>query len=110
MNLEKGSINQLEIKYVRQKYDGLEAWVRKGKSQWVRLDFILEYYLSGNVNISKKFKMKNEGESIHFFESLYTKFIQLTCNGENFDFQEYLDWQNSKFSNIEEALKMLNSI
>ena len=39
----KNNLNDLELKYVDQRYDGLEAWIRFKKSDWIRLDAFLEY-------------------------------------------------------------------
>ena len=43
----------MNFKIVDQRYDGFEAWVRVGEVN-LRLDFILEFYLSGDLHISRE--------------------------------------------------------
>lgn len=101
----------LEVKYIDQKNEGLEAWVRKGQSNWVRLDFILEYYLSGDVNLSKQFRGQLGEASIakQYYNLLYAKFSKETSDGRNFDFEKYLSWQKSNPTEINNAIKLLNA-
>ncbi|SHG62668.1 hypothetical protein SAMN04488109_1135 [Chryseolinea serpens] len=105
------SHNDVELKYIDQKNEGLEAWIRKDKSDWIRLDFMLEYYLSRNVNLSKQYKGQLRDETIarQFYNLLYTKFSDDTSGGRNFDFQKYLSWQRSNYAEISNALKLMNT-
>ena len=100
----------MELKYVVQKHDGLEAWIKKGDN-WIRLDFLLEYYLFQNVNLTKSFKgTLNDDNMVKLYsESLFAKFLEATSNGTVFDFEKYSDWINNNQSDIDDALKLLNN-
>lgn len=107
----KDNSEELELKYVDQKYEGLEAWIRRGQSDWIRLDFILEYYLFNNVNLSKQYRsqLNDEKEAKQYYSLLYKKFTEETSNGKKFDFQKYLNWQRNTPSKINEALNLFHS-
>ncbi|WP_320020396.1 hypothetical protein [Labilibaculum manganireducens] len=107
----KYNVDKLEIKYIEQRHEGLEAWVRRAKSDWIRLDFMLEYYLFGNVNLSKEYKSQliEKMKAKQYYELFYDKFIQAIKNGRKFDFQEYIDWQRCNRSEIDEVLKLLHN-
>jgi hypothetical protein len=110
-NIERNP-GELEIKFIDQRYDGLEGWIRKGQSNWIRLDFMLEYYISDNVDVTKQYKgqLRNENMVKEYCNLLYAKFLQLTLGGQNFDFEKYIDWQRNNSAKVDEALKLLNSI
>ena len=38
--------SNLKIKYVDQRWDGIEGWLGNDNLFWIRLDFFLEYYIS----------------------------------------------------------------
>lgn len=107
----KKKSNDLELKYIDQRYEGLEAWIRFKNSEWIRLDFLLEYYLLKNVNLSKKYKGKLDDQLIAkcYYGLLYDKFSEKTSGGENFDFQKYIFWQRNNQVEVNNALKLLNS-
>jgi len=102
---------ELELKFIDQRLDGLEAWVRKGQSDWIRLDFMLEYYLFANVDLTKRYreKLDDKNQAQQYYELLHDKFIKLTSYGEKFNFEEYINWQRTTGSDIEIARKMLQS-
>ena len=102
---------ELELKFIDQRLDGLEAWVRKGQSDWIRLDFMLEYYLFANVDLTKRYreKLDDKHQAQQYYELLYDKFIKSTSYGEKFNFAEYINWQRNTGSDIEIARKMLQS-
>lgn len=110
---ERGKHNagKLEIKFIEQRFEGIEAWVRRGKSDWIRLDFMLEYYLFGNVNLSKEYKgqIREKEKAKQYYDLLYEKFIRVIKEGHKFDFQEYIDWQRYNRSDIDEVLKLLHN-
>jgi len=105
----KDNSNKLELKYIDQRFDGLEAWIRYNDSEWIRLDFILEFYLFNNVNLTKHYKeqFNNEGIVREYCELLFTKFSENTSNGSKFDFIKYLDWKNNNQSHIIKARNLL---
>jgi hypothetical protein len=109
MNDKSG--NCLELKYVHQKDEGLEAWIRKAESDWIRLDFMLEFYMFGNVDLSSCYKLQLRDETIakKYYDLLYRKFSDNTSEGTNFDFQKYLAWQRNDHSAISAAVKLMNS-
>jgi len=97
------------LKFIDQRLDGLEAWIRKGQSDWIRLDFMLEYYISANVDLTKKFngRLNDKTQAEHYYQLLYDKFNKAILNGKEFDFVEYTNWQRTAGSDIETARKML---
>jgi len=101
--------NALELKYVDQRYDGLEAWVRKGQSEWVRLDFILEYYISGDVKFSSEYRgmLNDEIKAKGYYNSMFTMLTQRISDGYNFEIQEFLNWQRNNPSKINKIRKLL---
>jgi len=107
----KKNLNDLEFKYVDQRYDGLEAWIRFQQSEWIRLDGLLEYYLLQNVNITKEYKGRLIDESVakRYYNLLFDRFLEKTSGGKEFDFQKYLSWQKNNHADISDAIKLLNS-
>lgn len=104
----KNNQNDLELKYVDQRYDGIEAWIRFKESDWVRLDAFLEYYLLQNVNITKEYKEKLGDKIVakQYQTRLFDLFSAETSNGIEFDFQKYHSWLNDD-SEISKVLKLL---
>ncbi len=100
----------IELKYIDQKNEGIEAWIRKEKSGWVRLDFMLEYYVSGSVSLSKQYKGRLEDVSIakEYYNLLYAKFLKETSDGQTFDFEKYHSWQTSDQVKINDLIEMIN--
>lgn len=109
--MKENGHNVLEIKYIDQKNEGLEAWVRKGQSDWIRLDFMLEYYLFKNVNLSKQYKGQLGDASIakQYYNLLYSKFLDETSDGGTLDFKKYLSWQRESHAEIIDAVKQMNA-
>lgn len=103
------NLNDLELKYVDQRYDGLEAWIRYRGGDWIRLDVFLEYYLSRKVSLTKEYKglLKDESVAKHYYKLLFDLFSEKTSRGKNFDFQKYFSWINNP-SEISNVLKILN--
>lgn len=102
----KDNSSELTLKYVDQRFDSLEAWVKKGESSWVRLDFMLEYYVSGNVSLSKQYKdqLGDEKTAKQYYDSMLKK---LTQHGHKFEIQKYLDWQRQNPAEINKAKNLL---
>jgi hypothetical protein len=101
--------DQIEIKYVDQRLDGIEGWIKKGNSDWIRLDFMLEYFLSSNVGVTKKYKgqLKNRNKAERYNEELLSKFKRQTNNGKSFDYEKYKKWLSNR-SEIEKARRLLD--
>lgn len=99
----------IEIKFVDQRYDGVEGWIRTKDSDWVRLDFLLEYFLSSNISITKKYsgQLNSRNISKQYCEELLSDFKLKTSDGKKFDFPKYKKWLSNEFE-IEKARKMLN--
>lgn len=110
MKSRKHNLSELNIKYVEQRFEGFEIWVQKGQSDWIRLDFLLEYYLFGNVNLSKKYKglLSDEMKAKQYYNLLYEKFIQATSGGYDFDFQKYTYWLKNNQLDINKARDLLH--
>jgi len=106
--VKKNIYDTLELKYISQKNDGLEAWVRKGLSDWIRLDAFLEYYLSHSVNITKEYKERLRDESVakQYHNRLFELFSEKTSTGKEFDFQKYISWLNDR-TEISKVLKLV---
>lgn len=104
------NLNDLELKYVDQRYDGIEAWIRYKESDWIRLDVFLEYYLSRKVSLTKEYKEKRGDKSVdkQYQNKLFNLFSEKTSGGKVFDFEKYLSWVNNQ-SEIGEVLKLLKS-
>ncbi len=103
----KNNQNDLELKFVDQRYDGIEAWIRFKESDWIRLDAFLEYYLLQSVNITKEYKERLGDESVakQYHNRLFDIFSEKTSSGKEFDFQKYLSWLNDN-SEISKVLKL----
>ncbi len=102
------NLNDLELKYVDQRYDGLEAWIRFKESDWIRLDVFLEYYLSRKVSLTTEYKgqLKDESVAKRYYKLLFDLFSEKTSRGESFDFEKYHSWVNdpSEISNVAKLL------
>ncbi len=101
--------DKLELKYIDQKYDGLEAWIRYGDSEWIRLDFILEYYLFKNVDLTKEYKgqLNDKKKAKEYIRSFYLKFSRNTSRGSTFDFKKYINWIRFNQSEVSKIRKLL---
>lgn len=111
-NIQKGSNmnnDEIEVKFVDQKFDGTEGWIRKQNTDWIRLDFMLEYFLSSNVGVTKKYKgqLNNRSKANSYNKELLSKFKRQTNNGKSFDFQKYKEWLNNR-TEIDKARRMLD--
>ena len=69
--------NNLKIKYVDQRWDGVEGWLGNDNLFWIRLDFFLEYFISGNLELSIRYKNK-ELSLEKYCEMLFKKFNEKT--------------------------------
>ncbi len=105
------SRNKLEFKIVDQRNEGQEAWIRFENSDWIRLDFMLEFYLLKDVTLSKSYKgkFKDKAAVKRYGELFYDKFSKLTSGGEKFDFEKYLNWTLNNSTDLSKALKLMNS-
>lgn len=102
--------DDLKIKYIDQRYDGFEAWIRFKECDWIRLDAFLEYYLSQNVDLTKEYNEKLGDKSLEkqYQNKLFNLFSEKTSSGKDFDFEKYFSWVNNP-SEISKVLKLLNS-
>jgi hypothetical protein len=101
--------NKLELKYIDQGHDGVEGWIRHDNGVWIRLDFILEYFLFHNVDVTRQYKNQliDKNMVVKYCESMFKMFSEETSNGSKFDFNEYLEWKNNNQSEIRKAYRML---
>ena len=102
--------NKVEIKYTEQRWEGFEAWIGSDHTYWVRLDFLLESFISKNVDLSKKFKGQLNDFNIakKYYESLFDKFMKTTSNGEEFNYDNYLNWQKNNKIEVARAITNIN--
>ena len=99
--------NHLKIKYIDQNWDGVEGWIGNDNLFWIRLDFFLEYYISENLDLSKKYKNNKFGLD-KYCEELFKKFDQKTIYNVEFDYSKYTKWLNMKNPEIEKVIKLMN--
>lgn len=102
--------SEIEIKYVEQRHEGLEAWIRSNRGgSWVRLDFLLEYFLFGNVDLSKKYKEMLHDKNLikRYYEALYSKVLSEELRRGEFNSDIYLEWQKNNQSDVSKARNLL---
>lgn len=101
--------DQIEIKYVDQRHDGIEGWIKKGNGDWIRLDFMLEYFVSNNIEVTRKYKGRINDPVVakSFYKELLNKFKKETDRGNNFDSNKYKNWLRNS-SEIEKVRKLLS--
>lgn len=104
--------NNFKLEYVDQNWDGIEGWVVKENEFKVRLDALLEYYISKNVELTYsiiKGKTKNISYVKKYSSSLFEKFLKLTNEGREFDYDKYMKWQKTDNPKIvEKVIKLMN--
>lgn len=103
--------NGIEIAIAEQRYgESIEGWFKKDDNEWIRLDFFLEFFLTKDVAITKKFKgqLNSIEKAEQYYELLFSKFKELTDDANNFDFEKYSKWIRSK-SDTEEARLLISS-
>ncbi|MCL6296361.1 hypothetical protein [Jejuia spongiicola] len=98
--------NKFKLKYIEQLGEVTEAWIGSDGNYWVRLDFLLEYFVSNNVILSQKYKGKLDDFCLakEYYESLFYKFMANTSKGDKFNFDEYLDWQITSKDEVVSAI------
>jgi len=104
---------ELKFKYIDQKSDGLEGWVQAANSPWIRLDFILEFYLFGNMDLSNDYKrrsFRNHQTAKEYADGMYEKVKELMKSGKKVNFESYIEWQQKSFDTIRELSNSLNQI
>ena len=102
---------KIEIKFIDQRLDGWEAWIGSDNKFWIRLDFLLEYYISKNVILSKKMKEHTSTQLPvkQYGEQMFNKFMDITSNGEKFSYDNYSKWLKMDNPEIQKALVLINS-
>src|SRR5690606_5351077 len=103
-------MKEIELKFIDQRLDGWEAWIGSDNMFWIRLDFLLEYYISKNVNLSRK--MKNETFTKptvkQYGVKMFNKFMKVTSNGEKFSYEGYSEWLKTDNPEIQKAVGFIN--
>ena len=99
--------SKLKIKYVDQRWDGVEGWLGNDNLFWIRLDFFLEYFISGNLELSKRYKNK-ELSLEKYCERLFEKFNEKTFCNKKFEYTKYTEWLNMKNPKINEVIELFN--
>lgn len=101
----------IRIKYVDKKADGLEGWIQVENAEWIRLDFVLEFYLFGQMELSNSYRksnFRNHQVAKEYADGLYQNIRALLASGKEVDFKAYLEWQQNNFSKIQELSNSLN--
>lgn len=99
--------SNLKIKYVDQRRDGVEGWLGNDNLFWIRLDFFLEYFISGNLELSRRYKNK-ELSLEKYCERLFEKFNEKTFCNKEFEYIKYTEWLNMKNPKINEVIELFN--
>lgn len=99
--------SNLKIKYVDQRWDGVEGWLGNDNLFWIRLDFFLEYFISGNLELSRRYKNK-ELSLEKYCEKLFEKFNEKTFFNKEFEYIKYTEWLNMKNPKINEVIELFN--
>ena len=101
----------IEVIIKNQRFDGYEAWIRKGESEWVRIDFMLEYYISRSLSVTNKYKgsFRDESYAKLYVSAFLDRYIDTLSNTSKFKINEYQDWIRGNSKEIEEAKNLLRS-
>ena len=78
--------------------------MKKGNSDWIRMDFMLEYYLSKSMAMTKSFsnKMSSDVGVRSYATEFLRRYGPVMANESRFQFADYNYWLNSKKSAEEE--------
>ena len=90
--------------------DGNEVWIKKDDGDWVRLDFILEYFLTGSVALTKKFQSKlksEENNGLYYAEFINQHYKELFEDGKS-SILEYPAWLRNNSGKIRMIRDLLN--
>lgn len=99
--------NKIELKFVEERWEGIEGWIGNDNNYWVRLDFLLEYYLSKNLKLSHKYKNKEISQK-KYFELLFEKFKKNNSKTIKFNIEDYKKWSNMENPEIKKVIEMIN--
>ncbi len=82
------------IQIINQKFDGVEVWIgTKESNQWSRIDFMLEYYLSSNIDLTKKFQLDLDNKNISdYYIKFIEKYYKEMSDFKKFKNEEYVIW------------------
>jgi len=103
------TIKGIEVLIKSQKFDGWEAWLKMSNNEWVRIDFMLEYYISGSVSITKKYSgsLNDEFYAKEYYGAFLDNYIDVLSNPNRFNNEEYQKWLKNT-SEIRQAKKLLD--
>ena len=90
--------------------DGNEVWIKKDDGDWVRLDFILEYFLTGSVDLKRKSQSKlksEENNGLYYAEFINQHYKELFENGKP-SILEYPAWLRNNSGKIRMIRDLLN--
>jgi hypothetical protein len=104
-------MTDLKLKKIDHRWEPSEYWLGNDELFWVRIDFLLEYYISKNLEISKEYKkkLKEENSLKEYAEILFAKFMKVTLNGNQFNYDDYVQWLKTSNPEIKEVLTLFNS-
>jgi len=103
------TIKGIEVLIKSQKFDGWEGWLKMSNNEWVRIDFMLEYYISGSVSITKKYSgsLNDEFYAKEYYGAFLDNYIDVLSNPNRFNNEEYQKWLKNT-SEIRQAKKLLD--
>lgn len=99
-----------EIQYLYQRWEGFEASIRVDEDKWVRIDFFLEYFLTGDVKLTKNFKgdFKSYLGKVKYASEFLKALGGLILDETKFNYENYMEWLKNKIE-IDKALEKIRS-
>lgn len=87
-----------EVKYIDQRYDGFEATLKVDEDKWIRIDFFLEFFLTGDTKLTKSFKGNNSSYLRHvkYCSEFFKEYGHFILDESIFNFEKYMDWMKNK--------------
>tara|TARA_R110002126_G_scaffold97803_1_gene227569 strand:- start:31377 stop:31685 length:309 start_codon:yes stop_codon:yes gene_type:complete len=99
--------NKIELKFIEQRWEGIEGWIGNNDDFWVRLDFFLEYFVSKNLKLSYKYKNKEINQK-KYCELLFEKIKENTSKTTKFNYKNYKKWLSMENPEINKVIELMN--
>ncbi|MCB9043642.1 MAG: hypothetical protein R2798_12075 [Chitinophagales bacterium] len=81
-----------EVIYKYQRWEGFESYIKVDDEKWIRLDFLLEYFLTNDVKITKEFKgnFKSYLGNVKYASIFLKEFGDLILDESHFNYEKYI--------------------
>lgn len=98
-----------EIKYLYQRWEGFETSLRVDEEKWIRIDFFLEYFLTGDIKLTKNFKgdFKSYLGNVKYASEFLEAFGNLILDETKFNYEKYIEWMKNKME-VNKVLAKIN--